>query len=113
MNLFSLGYLPLDQAVIAMRTPYWAICRKIEKLARELDFYPEELEGIDATLSDTYFCNFSLFQSMPGQLGDQAVVPDHAHSCWKKSRRSTQFLATSRAIRDGKVDPFHPDRHAT
>src|ERR1700759_1549013 len=64
LNLFSLGYLPLEQRCIG-ETLFWAICRKIQKMARELEFFPEELEGLDAMLSDTYFCNFSLFQSMP------------------------------------------------
>jgi arginine decarboxylase len=64
LNLFSLGYLPLDQRCVAENL-YWAIIRKIQKQAKDLDPFPEELEGLDAMLSDTYFCNFSLFQSMP------------------------------------------------
>ena len=47
LNLFSLGYLPLEQRCIAENL-YWAICRRIQKLASELDYFPEELEGLDA-----------------------------------------------------------------
>src|SRR5579871_6662596 len=64
LNLFSLGYLPLQQRSWA-ESLYWQICRRIQKQAKELDYFPEELEGLDGLLSDTYFCNFSLFQSMP------------------------------------------------
>src|SRR5579862_4291386 len=64
LNLFSLGYLPLAQRSQA-ETLYWAICRRVHRMAKELDYFPEELEGLDGMLSDTYFCNFSLFQSMP------------------------------------------------
>src|ERR1700726_4166809 len=64
LNLFSLGYLPLQQRSWA-ESIYWVICRRIQKLGKELAFFPEELEGLDSLLSDTYFCNFSLFQSMP------------------------------------------------
>ena len=74
LNLFSLGYLPLDQRCIAENL-FWAICRKIQKMARELDFFPEELEGLDAMLSDTYFCNFSLFQSMPDSWAIKQLFP--------------------------------------
>ena len=62
LNLFSLGYLPLDQRCIAENL-FWAICHKIQKLAGDPDYFPEELEGLDAMLSETYFCNFSMFQT--------------------------------------------------
>ena len=74
MNLFASGYLPLDQRS-AVENLYWAICRKIRKLAKELDYVPEELEGLEATLSDTYFCNFSLFQSMPDSWAIKQLFP--------------------------------------
>jgi hypothetical protein len=84
----------LEQRCIAENL-YWAICRKIQKLARELDYFPEELEGLDAMLSDTYFCNFSLFQSMPDSWAIKQLVPHHADSpaggeptrppCWATS----------------------------
>ena len=44
LNLFSLGYLPLQQRSWA-ESIYWVICRRIQKLAKELDYFPEELEG--------------------------------------------------------------------
>src|SRR5271167_645761 len=64
LNLFSLGYLPLAQRSQAENL-YWTICRRIHKMAKDLEFFPEELEVLDGMLSDTYFCNFSLFQSVP------------------------------------------------
>src|SRR6266478_9987315 len=63
LNLFSLGYLPLAQRSQAEKL-YWAICRRIHRMAKELEYFPEELEVLDGMLSDTYFCNFSLFQSI-------------------------------------------------
>ena len=51
------------------------ICRRIQKLAKELDYFPEELEGLDGLLSDTYFCNFSLFQSMPDSWAVKQLFP--------------------------------------
>src|SRR5579871_1380618 len=74
LNLFSLGYLPLQQRSWA-ESIYWVICRRIQKLAKELDYFPEELEGLDGLLSDTYFCNFSLFQSMPDSWAVKQLFP--------------------------------------
>ena len=64
LNLFSLGYLPLKQRCLAENL-YWLICRRVYSMAKQMDVFPEELEGLESMLSDTYFCNFSLFQSMP------------------------------------------------
>ena len=39
------------------------------------DYKPEELEGLEALLSDTYFCNFSVFQSMPDSWAIKQLFP--------------------------------------
>src|SRR5260370_9044144 len=64
LNLFSLGYLPIEQRCLAENL-YWGICRRIQKLASELDYFPEELEAPHPLLSDTYFCHFSPFHTIP------------------------------------------------
>ncbi|NQT11329.1 MAG: biosynthetic arginine decarboxylase, partial [Planctomycetes bacterium] len=74
MNLFDGGYLPLEQRSLAERL-FWAIARKIQRLVRQLDYVPEELEGLDALLSETYFANFSLFQSMPDSWAIKQLFP--------------------------------------
>ncbi|HEY8535919.1 MAG TPA: biosynthetic arginine decarboxylase, partial [Vicinamibacterales bacterium] len=56
LNLFSGGYLPLDQRVQA-ESLYWAICAKLQKLTQQMDEVPEDLQGLDETLASTYFCN--------------------------------------------------------
>src|SRR6516165_4893208 len=58
LNMFNLGSLSLEMRALVERL-FWAVCSKLNKLVRELDYTPEELEGLEATLSDTYFCNFS------------------------------------------------------
>ena len=54
---------------------FWAICRKLQKLVQQMDDVPEELQGLDELLSDTYFCNFSLFQSMPDSWAIKQLFP--------------------------------------
>jgi arginine decarboxylase len=105
LNLFSLGYLPLDQRCIAENL-FWAICRKVQKMAKELDFVPEELEGLDAMLSDTYFCNFSLFQSMPDSWAIKQLFPIMPiHRLNQKPTRHA-VLGDITCDSDGKVDQF-------
>jgi arginine decarboxylase len=64
LSLFSLGSLSLPERVVA-EDIFWAICQKILKLVRDMRDVPEEFEGLERNLSDTYFCNFSMFQSLP------------------------------------------------
>jgi arginine decarboxylase len=105
LNLFSLGYLPLDQRCLAENL-YWAICRKVQKSARELEYFPEELEGLDAMLSDTYFCNFSLFQSMPDSWAIKQLFPIlPIHRLREKPVRHA-VLGDITCDSDGKVDQF-------
>ena len=105
LNLFSLGYLPLDQRCIAENL-FWTICRKIQKLARELEYFPEELEGLDAMLSDTYFCNFSLFQSMPDSWAIKQLFPIMPiHRLGEKPSHHA-VLGDITCDSDGKVDQF-------
>ncbi len=105
LNLFSLGYLPLDQRCIAENL-FWAICRKVSKMARELDFFPEELEGLDAMLSDTYFCNFSLFQSMPDSWAIKQLFPIMPVHRLDERPTHHAVLGDITCDSDGKVDQF-------
>ena len=105
LNLFSLGYLSLDQRCIAENL-YWAISRRIQKMARELDYFPEELEGIDAMLSDTYFCNFSLFQSMPDSWAIKQLFPIMPIHRLEEEPSRPAVLGDITCDSDGKVDAF-------
>lgn len=105
LNLFSLGYLPLDQRSMAENF-YWAICRRIQKLARDLDYFPEELEGLDSMLSDTYFCNFSLFQSMPDSWAVKQLFPIMPIHRMNELPTRHAILGDISCDSDGKVDQF-------
>jgi arginine decarboxylase len=105
LNLFSLGYLSLEQRCIAENL-YWAISRKIQKQARDLDYFPEELEGIDAMLSDTYFCNFSLFQSMPDSWAIKQLFPVMPIHRLEEEPSRPAVLGDITCDSDGKVDAF-------
>jgi arginine decarboxylase len=105
LNLFSLGYLSLEQRCLTENL-YWAICRKIYKLAADLDFFPEELEGLDAMLSDTYFCNFSLFQSMPDSWAIKQLFPIMPIHRLNERPTHDAVLGDITCDSDGKVDQF-------
>ncbi|HEY2414736.1 MAG TPA: biosynthetic arginine decarboxylase [Pirellulaceae bacterium] len=105
MTLFSSGYLSLEQRATAENL-FWAICKKIKRLAEQLDFVPEELEGLDTLLSDTYFCNFSLFQSMPDSWAIKQLFP--VMPIHRLNERPTRHavLGDITCDSDGKIDQF-------
>lgn len=105
LHLFSLGYLPLVQRSWAEQM-YWQICRRIQKLASEFDYVPEELEGLDSLLSDTYFCNFSLFQSMPDSWAVKQLFPIMPIHRLEEEPFRHGILGDISCDSDGKVDQF-------
>lgn len=62
-NLFSLGYLDLETRARA-DTLYWQICKDIQQGLRREGYVPEDLESLNAQLTEQYVCNFSVFQSL-------------------------------------------------
>ena len=105
LQLFNLGHLSLDNRVICENL-FWAICEKILHLSRTMAHVPEELEGLEKALSDTYFCNFSMFQSVPDAWAvDQLfpIAPIHRLN-EEPVRRAT--LADITCDSDGKIDAF-------
>ena len=105
LSLFNLGHLSLPERVMAEGI-FWALSRKILALTRELPDVPEELEGLERALSDTYFCNFSVFQSLPDSWAIEQlfpVLPLHRHD-EEPSRRGV--LGDITCDSDGKIDHF-------
>src|SRR6267378_4354402 len=105
LNLFSLGYLPLGQRSQAEKL-YWAICRRIHRMAKELEYFPEELEVLDGMLSDTYFCNFSLFQSIPDSWAIKQLFPVMPIHRLNEKPLNHAVLGDITCDSDGKLDRF-------
>jgi arginine decarboxylase len=105
LTLFSLGHLSLDQRVTADNI-FWATCQKILRIAREMDELPEELETLERHVSDTYFCNFSVFQSLPDSWAiDQLFPVMPIHRLNEKPARAG-VVADITCDSDGKIDHF-------
>ena len=105
LQLFNLGNLTLDDRVIA-EDIFWAICQKLLKIVREMREVPEELEGLERALSDTYFCNFSMFQSLPDIWAiDQLFPIMPIHRLGEEPTRRA-VLADITCDSDGKIDHF-------
>jgi arginine decarboxylase len=74
ISLFNLGYLDLKGRAIAENL-FWCICDKIRLIVNTLDYVPDELQGLERALADTYYCNFSVFQSAPDHWAVKQLFP--------------------------------------
>ncbi len=105
LQLFNLGNLSLEERVVA-EDIFWAICQKLLKQVRDMREVPEELEGLERALSDTYFCNFSMFQSLPDIWAiDQLFPIMPIHRLGEEPTRRA-VLADITCDSDGKIDHF-------
>jgi arginine decarboxylase len=109
LQMFNLGLLSLEFRGLAERL-YWATCARVRDYCRKLERVPEELEGLELILSDTYFCNFSVFQSLPDSWAiDQLFPIMPIHRLNEKPTRNA-VLADITCDSDGKIDRFVSQR---
>jgi arginine decarboxylase len=105
LNLFNLGYLSVELRALAEQL-FWAVCGKLLKIVRKLEYVPEELQGLEAMLSDTYFCNFSVFQSMPDSWAVKQLFPIMPIHRLNQPPSRRGVLGDITCDSDGKIDQF-------
>jgi arginine decarboxylase len=74
VSLFNLGYLTLNDRAIS-EWLYSKIIRKINSILEKLKPIPEEMQNFKLHLRETYFANFSLFQSIPDSWAIDQLFP--------------------------------------
>ncbi|MBM2813950.1 MAG: speA [Ignavibacteria bacterium] len=112
LDLFSLGMLDLKTRALIERL-FWTIAREVFNLSNEIKHPPEELRQLSRMLSDKYFCNFSLFQSLPDSWAiDQVfpIIPIHRLN-ERPARAATIQDITCDS--DGRIDSFIGEKNST
>jgi arginine decarboxylase len=105
VTMFNLGYLSIKQRALAERI-FWLTCRRVLKIVRTMPSVPEDLEKLERSMADTYYCNFSLFQSVPDHWAINhlfPIMPVH-----RLNERPTRrgVLADITCDSDGKIEDF-------
>jgi arginine decarboxylase len=105
LQMFNLGFLSLEARGLVERL-YWATCARIRDICRKRPAIPEELEGLETILSDIYFCNVSIFQSLPDSWAIEQQFPIMpVHRLEERPTRNA-VLADITCDSDGQVDHF-------
>lgn len=104
-GLFQHGQLTLRERAIG-ETLFWDIIYRIAAESRQGKYIPEELAGIENTLADLYYCNFSVFQSLPDSWAiDQLFPVMPIHRLLEMPTRKA-ILSDITCDSDGKIDKF-------
>jgi arginine decarboxylase len=105
LDLFNLGVINIEMRALVERL-FWSVCSRLLRLVRELDFTPEELVGLESLMSDTYFCNFSVFQSMPDSWAIKQLFPIMPIHRLTEVPTRRAVLGDITCDSDGKIDQF-------
>ena len=110
LELFSHGIVDLKTRAEIERM-YWSVAHEINSLAKSMKHVPEELKNLDKLLADKYFCNFSLFQSLPDSWAIDQLFP--IMPIQRLNERPTRHATLQDITCDseGKISNFVADGH--
>ncbi len=110
LDRFSLGLLDLKTRAQIERL-FWSIAREINQMISETKHVLDEFRQLPKLLSDKYFCNFSLFQSLPDSWAIDQVFPIMPiHRLDERPDRSATIQDIT-CDSDGKIDNFISTRN--
>jgi arginine decarboxylase len=105
LDRFSLGLIDLRTRAQVEKL-YWSIAREVQQMAMDMKHAPEELRKIAKMLPDKYFCNFSVFQSLPDAWAIDQVFPIVPISRLDEKPERTATLQDITCDSDGKIVNF-------
>ena len=110
LDLFCHGIVDLKTRA-EIESMYWSVCHEINILAKHLKHTPEELMNIDKLLADKYFCNFSLFQSLPDSWAIDQLFPIMPIQRLDERPTRNATLQDITCDSDGKIANFVTNRN--
>ena len=105
LELFNLGLVDLETRALVERL-FWSIAREVNTMAGKSKHAPEELRTISRRLPDKYFCNFSLFQSLPDSWAIDQIFPIMPISRLNEPPTCSATIQDITCDSDGKIDNF-------
>ena len=104
-NAFSLGVIDLPTRARAERL-YFECCKRVRDLVSQLDAVPEDLQSLEKELADTYYGNFSVFQSAPDHWAVRQLFPVMPIHRLEEEPSRRGVFADLTCDSDGKIDQF-------
>jgi arginine decarboxylase len=105
LDRFSLGMLDLKTRAKIERL-FWTIARDLHSMMNEVKHVPDELTYLKKLLSDKYFCNFSVFQSLPDSWAIDQIFPIIPIQRLDEKPERSATIQDITCDSDGKIDSF-------
>ena len=110
LGLFSLGLMDLKTRAMIERL-FWSLAREVYDMAMKTKHAPDELKNISKILPDKYFCNFSLFQSLPDSWAIDQIFPIMPIARLDEKPDKSATIQDITCDSDGKIDNFISTRN--
>ena len=105
LDLFRHGIIDLKTRA-QIESLYWAISHEVAELAHHQKHVPDELRTLDKQMADKYFCNFSLFQSLPDSWGIDQLFPIMPIARLEERPTRSATLQDITCDSDGKISAY-------
>ena len=105
LELFSHGIVDLKTRA-EIEAMYWSVRHELNILCKQMKHVPDELRGLDKLLADKYFCNFSLFQSLPDSWAIDQLFPIMPIQRLNEAPTRNATLQDITCDSDGKIANF-------
>jgi len=112
LDLFRIGLLDLKTRA-QIESLYWSVTHEVSELVHHMKHVPDELRDIDKRMADKYFCNFSLFQSLPDAWGIDQIFPIMPLAQLDRRPTRSATLQDITCDSDGKIIGYVNNGHQT
>jgi arginine decarboxylase len=102
---FKHGDITLRQHAQADRL-FWHILTRIRAEIPKLRFVPEDMRNLEDAMADVYYCNFSVFQSLPDSWAIDQIFPIMPIQRLNEKPARLAVLSDITCDCDGKIDHF-------
>jgi arginine decarboxylase len=102
---FKHGKISLRERSFA-ETVFWNIISIIAKEKKKMKQFPPDLSDIESAIADIYYCNFSVYQSVPDHWAINQLFPIMPLHRLKEMPERYAVIADITCDCDGKIDSF-------
>jgi len=104
-QLFKVGEINLRERSLSENI-FWHLVREIAQNIKKLKFVPKDLQDVPIALADTYYGNFSVFQSLPDAWAIEHLFPIMPIHRLNEMPDCLATVADITCDSDGKIDKF-------
>jgi arginine decarboxylase len=104
-DLFKRGQIGIRERALVERI-FWYAMQKIQRILEGMRYVPDDFEGLDEAMSDVYYGNLSVFQSLPDVWAINQILPVMPIHRLAEAPTRNAIISDITCDCDGKIDRF-------